>query len=232
MPIAGAALAVVVALFLPAGASAGTLDQEQTLGPQTLNLINSTASHAQVVTAGRTGLLDQVDLVLSRVNAPTTPLTVEIRPVSDSCPTAEVVASTDVPAGDISTIATYIPISFTNPVSVVANARFAIVTHAATPLATGSYAWGSVFSMPAPNPYPNGAACGSTTTPPDPLFPEFADTDYMFKTYVQEPGSSAPPPTGAPPVTGERDAALKKCKKKHSNKKRKKCRKRARQLPV
>jgi hypothetical protein len=48
-----------------------------------------------------------------------------------------------------------------------------------------------------------------------------------------EPGTPAcvPPPAAAGP-TGRRAAALKKCKKKHSKHKRKKCRKRARKLPV
>jgi hypothetical protein len=43
-------------------------------------------------------------------------------------------------------------------------------------------------------------------------------------------------PTPAPPAatgpTGERAAALKKCKKKHSAKARKKCKRKARRLPV
>jgi hypothetical protein len=42
----------------------------------------------------------------------------------------------------------------------------------------------------------------------------------------------ATPPPGEPSVTGQRAAALKKCKKKHSRKARRKCRKKAKLLPV
>jgi hypothetical protein len=48
--------------------------------------------------------------------------------------------------------------------------------------------------------------------------------------YYSLPGGSPPPVSGGP--TGQRDAALAKCKKKKSKKSRKRCKKRARKLPV
>jgi hypothetical protein len=48
-------------------------------------------------------------------------------------------------------------------------------------------------------------------------------------TLICEPPTPPPP---SPGVTGQRAAALKKCKKKHSRKARKKCKKKARRLPV
>jgi hypothetical protein len=52
--------------------------------------------------------------------------------------------------------------------------------------------------------------------------------------YVEATPSPAPAPSSpaGPGPTGQRDAALQKCKKKHTKKGRKKCRKRARKLPA
>ena len=52
---------------------------------------------------------------------------------------------------------------------------------------------------------------------------------------TQDPDVSSctpPPATPTPTATGQRAAALKKCKKKHSAKKRRKCRRRAERLPL
>jgi hypothetical protein len=76
-----------------------------------------------------------------------------------------------------------------------------------------------------------------------------AGSDYLVQTMLADPAPGTtptfdPPSMGtqldlsanleplAPTPTGQRAAALKKCKKKHSRKKRKKCRKKARLLPV
>jgi hypothetical protein len=73
----------------------------------------------------------------------------------------------------------------------------------------------------------------NTGTGPCPGVTETEDTvpplstvrrDSVGLTVTQVPAATGP--------TGERAAALKKCKKKHSQKKRKKCRKRAKKLPV
>jgi hypothetical protein len=47
-----------------------------------------------------------------------------------------------------------------------------------------------------------------------------------------DPNAQGPCPVTVTPPTGERAAALKKCKKKHSHKKRNKCKKKAKRLPV
>jgi hypothetical protein len=51
---------------------------------------------------------------------------------------------------------------------------------------------------------------------------------------LESTSQESPPTTGTPPstITGQRAAALKKCKKKRSKKARKKCRKRAKRLPL
>ena len=72
------AVAGAAALIPAAGASAGTLDQQQTLLTFGGLQVDSTNSKAQTFTAGLTGQLDQVDLALSGLSL-TTPLTVQIR---------------------------------------------------------------------------------------------------------------------------------------------------------
>ena len=61
-------------------------------------------------------------------------------------------------------------------------------------------------------------------TPPSSSWNPDPTSDLAFKTYVV--------PTPHPASTGQRAAALKKCKKKHSARARKKCRKKANLLPL
>ncbi len=97
------------------------------------------------------------------------------------------------------------------------------------------------FFPPAPSP-PYGAALSSfNTVAPNGTWSLYLATDTAMAPLL---GSMAggwslqltgptprPGPTPPPGLTGQRDAALKKCKKKHSRKKRKKCRKKANLLP-
>jgi ELWxxDGT repeat protein len=58
----------------------------------------------------------------------------------------------------------------------------------------------------------------------------------LWRTAVEGPGAAVTPPPPAPPAaaaaTGQRASALKKCKKKPAGKKRKKCKRKAKRLPV
>ena len=215
--------AVSAALFLgtAASASAGTLDQQQTaydnaaLGP------SQTQSDAQTFTAGLTGGLDQVDLVLARVNPPTTYLTVEIRDVSGGVPGEAVLAARSVPPSAVTnTSPQFIPVQFNPPAPVVAGHQYAIVVYSGN-VPTNWFIWYVKMS----DVYAGGLVFISNTAPPSTWTSASTSPtwDAAFKTYV------VPTP---PASTGQRAAALKKCKKKHSKLKRRKCRKRANLLPV
>src|SRR5215211_9158286 len=104
-------ITAVAALMPAAGASAGTLDQQQTISNFGGLQVDSTQSKAQTFTAGLTGQLDQVDLALSDMGA-TTPLTVQIRDGSATAPGDTVLASASVPTSDVPSIESFVPIPF------------------------------------------------------------------------------------------------------------------------
>ena len=224
------AVAAAAALIPAAGASAGTLDQQQTLSNFGGLQVDSTDSKAQTFTAGLTGQLDQVDLALSGMSV-TTPLTVQIRDGSATAPGGTVLASASVPTSAVTSSESFVPITIASPASVTAGTQYSIVAlndssgwfwYAGKTNTASAYEGGRLYSSP------NG--------PPGtgPWFEGNTMADFEFKTYV----TPSPPPgtggsgTGAAPATGERAAALKKCKKKRSQKAKKKCRKKAKLLPV
>jgi hypothetical protein len=200
----------------PGTALAGTLDQQQPDGGAG-KLVDSVQSVAQTFTAGISGGLDQVDLnLVTPVATPTAYLSVELRDVSGGAPGGMILASQSVPVSRVSGVAAFVSVTFAPPAPVVAGSHYAIVAYTATP---GANAWGWTFSS-AVDPYPGGGIFSTTNSPPSgPWTP--AIRDFAFKTYV------VPSPS-----TGQRAAALKKCKKKHFHKARKKCKKKANLLPV
>jgi hypothetical protein len=207
-------------LLAPAVASAGTLDQQQTASDAALGPSQST-SDAQTFTAGLTGGLDQVDLLLARVNPPTTYLTVEIRDVSGGVPGQAILAARSIPPAAVTnTTAQFIPVQFNPPAPVVAGTQYAIVAYSGN-VPTNWIIWYAKTS----DVYPGGQVL-TGTTPPSSSWTPAAD-DAAFKTYVVP----VVPPTPSAGPTGKRATALAKCKRKHG-KKRKKCRKRAKRQPV
>jgi hypothetical protein len=215
------AVTAVVFAIAPGLAQAGTLDQQQTSGANGYN-IYPPYSQAQTFTAGITGALDRVDLHLKQGGAENAPLTVQIRNAPGGFVGETVLTSRSVGGVGTDPSGSLVPIVFGSPPPVVAGTPYAIVVYSTT--SVGYYNWG--FSDV--DPYPLGRVTEST----DP-FPasgaSFTNVghvgeDFAFRTYVA-------PPTAATP-TGERAAALKKCKKKNSKKARKKCKKKAAKLPV
>jgi hypothetical protein len=124
---------------------------------------------------------------------------------------------------------TFVPVTFAAPASVTAGTQYAIVGHSTTPN-TNLWAWWGVI---AGNPYADGGEFNALSSPPTTTWNPFpgGNADQAFKTYV---GPPLPPVTNPGPTgpTGQRAAALKKCKKKHSHKAKKKCKKKAKKLPV
>jgi hypothetical protein len=221
-------MAAAASLLVPNPARAGTLDQQQpTVAPMALNA-HSTQSVAQTFTAGLSGKLDQVDLNLNMSGSPPVPLTVDLRDVSGGLPGNAILASQSVLSSGVVAFpgSGWVSFVFSTPAPVTAGAQYAIVAHSAA-VFPETYAWSQGMGT---DPYAGGSAylASPPTAPwmPVPIGPP----DFAFKTYVvpQPPQ----PLTGATPPTGQRAAALKKCKKKHSKKARAKCRKRARLLPV
>jgi hypothetical protein len=208
-----------LAVAVPAGALAGTLDQQQTGTSSSYASTSSSGSNTQTFTAGLSGGIDQVDLSLAAPATPTAPLTVEIRDVSGGLPGNTVLASQSVSASSVSTTPAFVPISFASPATVASGTQYAIVAYSSTPI-SNSYRW---FLSAADDPYAGGAAFYATSSPPSSAWIPTAGGDFAFKTYVAPPGTT---------LTGQRAAALKKCKKKHSKKARKKCRNKANLLPV
>jgi hypothetical protein len=217
-----AALAAACAgcVALPGAASAGTLDQQQPNGGVGYQ-VHSMQSLAQIFTAGLSGGLDQVDLKLSAGGSPPIlPLVVEIRNAPGGAPDGTVLASGSVPASAAPATSAFVSLGFATSAAVTAGTQYAIVAYNAD---TGGRFWGWAFD--ATNPYTTGSAEFQLASPPGPGWNNTGDSDLAFKTYV-----ATPTPTAT--ATGQRAAALKKCKKKRSKAKRRKCRKKARNLPV
>ena len=227
------AVAAAAALIPAAGASAGTLDQQQTLNTFGGLQVDSSNSKAQTFTAGLTGQLDQVDLALSGMSV-TTPLTVQIRDGSATAPGGTVLASASVPTSAVTSSESFVPITIASPASVTAGTQYSIVALNDSPAISGWFWYAGKTDTASA--YEGGRLYSSPNGPPGtgPWFEGNTMADFEFKTYVTPP----PPPgtggsgTGAAPATGERAAALKKCKKKRSQKAKKKCRKKAKLLPV
>ena len=227
------AVATAAVLIPAAGASAGTLDQQQTLSNFGGLQVDSSHSKAQTFTAGLTGQLDQVDLALSGMSV-TTPLTVQIRDGSATAPGDTVLASASVPTSAVTSSESFVPITIASPASVTAGTQYSIVALNDSPAISGWFWYAGITATASA--YEGGRLYSSPNGPPGtgPWFEGNTMADFEFKTYVTPP----PPPgtggsgTGAAPATGERAAALKKCKKKRSQKAKKKCRKKAKLLPV
>ena len=168
------AVAAAAALIPAAGASAGTLDQQQTLSNFGGLQVDSTHSKAQTFTAGLTGQLDQVDLALSGMSV-TTPLTVQIRDGSATAPGDTVLASASVPTSAVTSSESLVPITFASPASVTAGTQYSIVALNDSPAISGwfwyagkavtpasAYEGGRLYSSPNG---PPGRAPGSKATP-------------------------------------------------------------------
>jgi hypothetical protein len=204
--LASAACGVLL-LGVAASASAGTLDQQQAVGSGDAR-VGTDESLAQTFTAGLTGGLDRIDLLLgSDGSGPTVPLTVEIRSASSGPPGPTVLATGSVPPSAVSLADAWTPITFATAVPVTAGTQYAIVAYSSVDMAN-SYFWGLEFD----NPYPAGANFFQTVSPPDgPWTLTALDGDQAFKTYVAVPASPAPPPDQPAP----KHKKCKKHKKKH-----------------
>jgi hypothetical protein len=205
---------------LAPAALAATVDQQQLDGSGGSDAITSVSSAAQIFTAGASGGVGRVDLYLAKFGAPSAPLRVDIQDVSAGSPGTTVLGSGSLPVSAVTGAPAFVSVNLTSPASVVAGTQYAIVAYSQVPPGN-NYAWSTAAAL---NTYAGGDPFTSPSSPatsgPWGPFPAY---DFAFKTYI---GSGAAGPTG------QRAAALKKCKKKRPPKARKKCRKKAARLPL
>ena len=203
-------------VLAPGAAVAGTLDQQQTVFDVGTGTIDSGETPAQTFTAGLSGGIDQVDLHLQSHGAPTAPVTIEIRNASGGDPGATVLAAQSVPASSIPTTPSWVTVNFATPAPVTAGSQYAVLAYSLGLSVGQLYEWGYDVDSYA------GGRFTYANSPPSGPWSTGSTNDLAFKTYVAPPKAA----------TGQRAAALKKCKHKHSKKKRKKCKKRAKLLPL
>jgi hypothetical protein len=203
-----------ICVLTPGAALAGTLDQQQTAFDAGTGTIESGDTPAQTFTAGLSGGIDQVDLHLEDHGA-TTPVTVEIRDTSGGAPGATVLAAQSIPASSISVTPSWVTVNFATPAPVTAGIQYAVLAYSSPISMPQHYEWGYAGDVYAGGRFTYASSLSGPWSTP-------STNDLAFKTYVAPPKAA----------TGQRAAALKKCKHKHSKKKRKKCRKRAKLLPL
>ena len=163
-------------------AAAGVLDQSQALPANNGFSPRNVTFVAQTFTAGLNGTLDQVDLLLGRLDPLERNLTVQIQTVSGGTPTGVVLASAELTPADVP-VQNFPDLTFVSlllpPSASVAGTTYAIVVSdpTAAPFGGPQYLWGGTSS----DPYPGGEALltfdGGTSWLQ-------ADLDMGFKTFV------------------------------------------------
>jgi hypothetical protein len=177
-----AVLAAGLALALaPAAAQAGVLDQRQESAPLR-SVINGPGvgaqSKAQTFTAGKTGVLDQVELYLEQGSG-TASLTVEIRKVvAGGAPggSADVLASATILDASVPVGAEFVAATFSPPAPVVAGTQYAIVAYT-------SGVTRYLLGVDGSDPYAGGTGYGSPASPPA-SWTQFPNADFAFRTFV------------------------------------------------
>jgi hypothetical protein len=215
-------LAAALVLGISGSASAGTLDQHQdnqTNAPALFGNADGPQSLAQTFTAGITGQLDQLDLMLEKLGNPPSPITVEIRRTSAGAPgpLSAVLATAGVPTSSVGTSLAFVSVPITPAVPVSAGTQYAIVAYDDGEIGNAA-SWGEVTTG---NPYAQGAGFGDFTSfpPDDDWIDPGVGSDRAFKTYVVP----TPPATPAPPH--RKKCKRKKHKRSAESAKKKKCKK-------
>jgi hypothetical protein len=180
--------AVGTLFFAAISASAtGTLDQSQTNADAGVEGIPSVSGGrlAQTFTAGITGSLDQVDLLLARNGSPGD-LTVQILSVSGGVPSSTVLAAATVLESSVTPegVPVWVSVPFAIPAASSAGTQYAIVISASSICGSDCYQWGTALS----DPYAGGEALDSADSGST-WFSPGAGLDRAFKTYVTSPPS-------------------------------------------
>jgi hypothetical protein len=182
-----AGVAVVLAalsVLVGTASAAPEVDQSQTVANDQQPIAGAPAfpayRTAQTFTAGVTGTLDQIDILLNRQFSPGD-LKVEIRSAAAGVPTTSALAAATVPEATLplNGPVTWVSVVFDAPASVAAGDQYAIVVYAPFGFCGGDcwMWWGAVG-----DPYAAGAALWAL----DGLnwIPNEAAVDFAFTTYV------------------------------------------------
>lgn len=138
---------------------------------------------AQTFTAGKTGDLTQLDLMVQDegylLSGASVPLLVQIVTVSDGAPGPTVLAATQVPRSTVTPVPWlgWLTVTFPEPAEVTSGSQYAIVLSADGALVNESYAWLHKFG----DPYPAGSAW--VTNPSSGAWMQ-SPVDMVFRTYV------------------------------------------------
>jgi hypothetical protein len=173
-------------------AAAGTLDQQQTTSNNDVGFpIVGTRQVAQTFTAGISGNLDQVNLLLRRPAGSAGDLTVQIKATTGGTPSGLPLASATVPAASVSFGQGWVSVPL-SPTTSIAGMQYAIVLSSPGSCdIDGCYSWGGNVG----DPYSRGDPFVST----DSGATWFANPSYdlAFQTFVT--------PLPPPPTCDERD---------------------------
>ena len=142
-------LTAAAALAIPAPAMAvGALDQSQDGGFAGSNVVWGSVQAAQSFTAGISGDLDQVDVLLARSGSPGD-LTVEIQTLSSGVPSGTVLASGSVAAASVTGSYAWIPVPLSPVAPSSAGVQYAIVLSAPSSAGSGDrYDWAITGGSP------------------------------------------------------------------------------------
>jgi hypothetical protein len=180
-------LAMMAALIFPSLASAAsTLDQSQTqyMYGSGITFGHDTTWEAQTFTAGRSGILYQVDLNLrTPFGGYGQDVIVQIRSVDPTgAPSNVILASATVPAASITANPEWVSVPLTPGARSLAGARYAIVVGTAPPgpFHCVCYVWGDAFS----DVYPKGDGYASSDA--GLTWPSHSVNDAAFRTYVAQ----------------------------------------------
>jgi len=178
---------VILAVIASPAAATGTLDQSQAIIPPTFAFAPRNVTYiAQTYTAGVTGTLDQVDLLLSRLDPLDRNLIVQIETTNGGLPSGVVLDSSQLTPSQV-TVSNFPDLSFVSvPLSgspTVAGDQYAIVVAdpTATPFGGSQYLWGGASG----DPYSPGEAL--LTFDAGASWLEQTGFDMDFKTYVTPP---------------------------------------------
>ena len=190
---------LLIAGALPAMALAipGTLDQHQEAGPDYAGGTKTALMEAQTFTAGITGQMSAVSLLLS-INGSET-INVSIETLDGSLqPSGTVLATGSNPiTGTDRNVTQWVVFTLNTPVSVVAGHQYAIVTSV-----TNAYVFGSFQST---DTYAGGKWWFVQTTTWTDL--GFTTYDLAFRTYVTAPDPTAAPSSTPPPTSTDAASA-------------------------
>ncbi len=184
--VSSIALMVGALVAVPQSAHAAeTLDQQQTSEAfgQTDNSVNSSQSIAQTFTAGMTGGLSRIDLVLNREADVAAPLFVELRNVVAGAPGNTILATEQIAASAVPVAGApfaFVSVPFGPAAAVQSGSQYAVVVHATS---DDNYSVRGVYEG---NPYGAGTMFSSPASPPA-AWTEAPNFDLFFKTYVTPP---------------------------------------------